>query len=133
MKLDRPFTPGATVLGRLTFAGYEHVSVEIQIERIEPEGYFSYRWHPYAIDPNIDYSAEPTTLVEFRLEETAGGTVILRVDGTRSGAGEGEEAADGEGERQMHSRFHTSSDGRLRPTVQRPGAGSRRRPPASAS
>jgi uncharacterized protein YndB with AHSA1/START domain len=76
MELDRPFAPGATVLGRLTIPGYEHVTVEIQVEKVEPEGYFSYRWHPYAIDPAMDYTAEPTTLVEFRLEETAGGTAI---------------------------------------------------------
>ena len=76
MKLDRSFAPGATVVGRLTLACYEHVSVEMQVERIEPEGYFSYRWHPYAIDPAVDYSAEPTTLVEFRLEETPGGTAV---------------------------------------------------------
>jgi uncharacterized protein YndB with AHSA1/START domain len=74
--LDRPFTAGATVLGRLTIPGYEHVMVEMRIETVEPERYFSYRWHPYAVDPAIDYSAEPMTLVEFRLEETAGGTVI---------------------------------------------------------
>jgi uncharacterized protein YndB with AHSA1/START domain len=77
VKLDRPFAPGATVSGRLTIPGYEHISLEMQIERIEPESYFSYRWHPGAIDPKVDYSAEPTTLVEFRLEETAGGTAIL--------------------------------------------------------
>ncbi len=76
MKLDRPFIPCATVLGRLTIAGYEHVTLEMLVEKVEPEGYFSYRWHPYAIDPAIDYSAEPTTLVEFRLDETAGGTAI---------------------------------------------------------
>jgi uncharacterized protein YndB with AHSA1/START domain len=76
MELDRPFTPGATVIGRLTIAGYEHVTLEMQIEKVEPEGYFSYRWHPYAVDPAIDYTAEPTTLVEFHLEETAGGTAI---------------------------------------------------------
>jgi uncharacterized protein YndB with AHSA1/START domain len=76
MELDRPFTPGATVFGRLTIPGYEHVTLEIQIEKVEPEGYFSYRWHPYAMDPAIDYTAEPTTLVEFRLEETVVGTAI---------------------------------------------------------
>lgn len=74
--LDRPFAPGATVIGRLTIPGYEHVTLEIQVERIEPEHYLSYRWHPYAVDPAIDYRSEPTTLVEFRLEETAGGTAI---------------------------------------------------------
>jgi uncharacterized protein YndB with AHSA1/START domain len=76
MNLDRPFAPGANVLGRLTIKGYDHVTVEIQVEKIEPESYFSYRWHPYAVDPAIDYRAEPTTLVEFRLAETPGGTAI---------------------------------------------------------
>jgi uncharacterized protein YndB with AHSA1/START domain len=76
MKLDRPFAPGATVFGRLTIPGYEHVTLEILVEKIEPEAYFSYRWHPYAMDPAIDYKAEPTTLVEFRLQETAGGTAV---------------------------------------------------------
>ena len=76
MTLDRPFAPGATVFGRLTIPGYDHITVEIQVERLEPESYFSYRWHPYPMNPAIDYKAEPTTLVEFRLEETAGGTAI---------------------------------------------------------
>lgn len=76
MKLDRPFAPGATVLGRLTIPGYEHITLEILVEKVEPEGYFSYRWHPYPMDPAIDYAAEATTLVEFRLEETEGGTAV---------------------------------------------------------
>jgi uncharacterized protein YndB with AHSA1/START domain len=76
MELDRPFVPGATVFGRLTFPGYEHVTLEIQVEKVEPEGYFSYRWHPYPMDPAIDYNVEPTTLVEFRLEQTPGGTAV---------------------------------------------------------
>ena len=80
MTLDRPFAPGATVVGHLTLKGYEHVALEMRVERIEPEGYFSYRWHPYAVDPAVDYSAEPMTLVEFRLEEIAGGTAITIVE-----------------------------------------------------
>lgn len=76
MELDRAFTAGATVLGRLTIPGYEHVMLEMRIESVEPESYFSYRWHPYAVDPAVDYSAEPMTLVEFRLEEITGGTVV---------------------------------------------------------
>ena len=76
MKLDRPFIAGATVFGRLTITGYEHISLEMQVQRIEPEGYFAYRWHPYPMNPEVDYAAEPTTLVEFRLEETAGGTAV---------------------------------------------------------
>jgi uncharacterized protein YndB with AHSA1/START domain len=76
MKLDRPFAPGATVLGRLTIPGYEHVAVEMLVETIEPETRFSYRWHPYAMDPAIDYTAEPMTLVEFVLREESDGTSV---------------------------------------------------------
>ena len=57
-------------------SGYEHLTLEMIVERIEPEHYFAYRWHPHAVDPKADYSQEPTTLVEFRLEETADGTLL---------------------------------------------------------
>jgi uncharacterized protein YndB with AHSA1/START domain len=80
MKLDRAFAPGATVFGRLTIPGYDHITLEILVEKMEPESYFSYRWHPYPIDPAIDYTAEPTTLVEFRLEETPGGTAVTIIE-----------------------------------------------------
>ncbi|HKV75404.1 MAG TPA: SRPBCC family protein [Gemmatimonadales bacterium] len=76
IKFDRPFAPGAKLVGTLTMKGYEHITLDIRIERVEPEGYFSYRWHPGAIDPKVDYSAETMTLVEFRLEETADGTTV---------------------------------------------------------
>ena len=80
MKLEGAFAEGATIRARITIPGYEHVTLEMLIERIEPERYFSYRWHPYAIDPAVDYSAEPTTLVEFTLEETEGGTALTIVE-----------------------------------------------------
>jgi len=54
--------------------------LEVQVGRVEPETYFFYRWHPYAVDPSVDYSKEPTTLVEFRLEETSDGTVLTIVE-----------------------------------------------------
>jgi uncharacterized protein YndB with AHSA1/START domain len=76
MKLEGSFAPGARVRGRITIPGYEHVIMDITIERIEPERLFSYRWHPYAVDPGVDYSGEPTTLVEFRLEALAAGTEL---------------------------------------------------------
>jgi hypothetical protein len=47
------------------------------VKAMEPERLFSFTWHPYAIDPKVDYSAEPQTLVEFRLEKTAQGTLLL--------------------------------------------------------
>ena len=75
-KLEGAFAAGARVRGRVTIPGYEHLEMEFTIERIEPERLLSLRWHPYAIDPAVDYSGEPTTLVEFRLEEVAGGTEL---------------------------------------------------------
>ena len=79
VELDRSFAPGTSVIGRLPYKGEIH-TFEMQVERIEPESCFSYRWHPYAMDPKVDYSKEPTTLVEFRLEETAGGTRVTIVE-----------------------------------------------------
>ena len=46
------------------------------IERIEPPRLFSFRWHPFAVEPGRDYSAEPSTLVEFRLQAVADGTLL---------------------------------------------------------
>jgi hypothetical protein len=58
----------------------EHVVMTIEVESIQAERYFSYRGHPYAIAPNVDYPAEPTTLVEFTLEEVAAGTELTIVE-----------------------------------------------------
>ena len=80
VKLDGPFVQGAPIKGQITHPGYEHLTMELQIERIQPESYFAYRWHPYAVDPAIDYDAEPTTLVEFHLEDTEGGTLLTIVE-----------------------------------------------------
>jgi len=80
VELDGPFVEGATVRGRITHPGYEHVTMEMRIVRMDPERLFSYRWHPYAISPEVDYSAEPTTLVEFRLNDEAGGTRLTLVE-----------------------------------------------------
>ena len=80
VKFDGPFVAGQTLRGHITHPGYEHVAMEVQIDRIEPERYFSYRWHPYAVEAGVDYSVEPTTLVEFRLEEAADGTLLTIVE-----------------------------------------------------
>jgi uncharacterized protein YndB with AHSA1/START domain len=75
-----PFRPGATLKGRITYPGKEHLVMEIVIETMEPERLFSYRWHPNAVDPKADYSKEPMTLVEFTLEEAEGGTLLKLVE-----------------------------------------------------
>jgi len=74
------FAPGALIRGRITHPGYTHLTFEATIEKMEAEKYFSFRWHPNAIDPKIDYSAEPATLVEFRLEEVAGGVELTVIE-----------------------------------------------------
>jgi uncharacterized protein YndB with AHSA1/START domain len=76
VKIDGPFVPGQVSRGQLTFPGYEHIKWEATVQKMEPEKLFSYTWHPYAVDPNIEYSKEPPTLVEFRLEKTATGTLL---------------------------------------------------------
>src|SRR5437016_2284672 len=80
LKLDGSFAEGQTAKGHVTHPGYEHFKVEIQVVRIEPQRYFAYRWHPYPADPKVDYSTEPTTLVEFTLEETAAGVAVTIVE-----------------------------------------------------
>ena len=76
VKMDGPFVAGQPVAGQITHPGYEHVRMEIVVKAIEPETLFSYTWHPYAVDPKVDYSQEESTLVEFRLQPTAGGTLL---------------------------------------------------------
>jgi uncharacterized protein YndB with AHSA1/START domain len=77
VRLEGPFVPGERSRGMITWPGYEHVVWKAVVRRMEPESLFSFTWHPYSVDPNVDYSVEPTTLVEFRLEKTATGTLLL--------------------------------------------------------
>jgi len=79
-RLSGTFAAGATLRGPITYPGYEHLTLEIQVERMEPERYLSFRWHPNAVDPTVDYSSEPTTLVEFTLEEVKEGTRLTIVE-----------------------------------------------------
>lgn len=72
VKLTDPFLPGARVRGPVTSPGYEHLTMDITIERVEPERLFSWRWQPGG-DPDID-PAEPMTLVVFELDEVPEGT-----------------------------------------------------------
>lgn len=80
VKLEGAFTPAAHVAGKITTPGYEHLTMVIIVERVEPERLFSYRWHPYAVDPASDYSREPTTLVEFQLLEVSNGTRLTLIE-----------------------------------------------------
>jgi uncharacterized protein YndB with AHSA1/START domain len=76
VKVDGSFTPGARMRGAITHKGYEHVTWDITIERMEHERLFSWRWHPAAVEPGVDYSPEPTTLVVFELTDIPEGTQL---------------------------------------------------------
>ncbi len=87
VKFDGPFAPGASMRGVIVPTTvnaevanaqkeYEGKPFEITIEQVEPERLFSFRWHPFAVERGVDYSAEPTTLVVFALEEVANGVML---------------------------------------------------------
>lgn len=80
VRLDGPFVVGETSRGHVTYPGYEHLRWEAAVQKMEPERLFSFTWHPYAIDPQQDYSGETPTLVEFTLESTAAGTRLRVVE-----------------------------------------------------
>jgi uncharacterized protein YndB with AHSA1/START domain len=87
MRFDGPFVAGTRLTGAIAVTTadaevaksqepYVGMPCELVVDRIEPQRLFSFRWHPFAIDPAVDYSKEPMTLVVFELEEVAGGTML---------------------------------------------------------
>lgn len=87
MRFDGPFQPGAVMHGVIVPTkadpeiakkqkDHEGVAFDLVIDRMEPERIFSFRWHPGAVDPNIDYTKEPMTLVVFELEQTPEGVML---------------------------------------------------------
>ena len=87
MKFEGPFVAGRSIRGVVVTTKvnpevaklqkpYEGLEFEITIEKVEPERLFSIRWHPNAVERGVDYSAEPTTLVVFALEEVANGVML---------------------------------------------------------
>src|SRR5690349_12742795 len=87
VKFDGPFVPGAPLRGVLVGTtvdaevaaaqkAYEGLAFAIVVDRVEPERLFSFRWHPFAIEPDVDYSAEPMTLVTFTLDEVPEGVKL---------------------------------------------------------
>jgi len=73
------FAPGQRARGPITIAGYEHIVFDALIERVEPPKLLSYRWHPYAVDPAVDYSKEEATTVTFTLQSTDSNATLLTV------------------------------------------------------
>jgi uncharacterized protein YndB with AHSA1/START domain len=80
MDLEGTFAPGAQLTGHLTRPGHEHLTLEMVVDRVEPEHLLSYRWHPYPVQSGVDYATEPMTLVEFHLADVADGTQLTVVE-----------------------------------------------------
>ncbi|MCF5169763.1 SRPBCC family protein [Pseudomonas canadensis] len=74
----KTFVAGQRIEAPITYPGYEHVIWKARIERILPQTLFSFWWHPYAVDEDVDYDQETSTLVEFTIEDRAPG-ILLRV------------------------------------------------------
>jgi uncharacterized protein YndB with AHSA1/START domain len=81
VRLDGPFVVGQVSRGQITYPGCEHIKWEALVQKMEPERLFSFTWpHPKSLEKEgypLDYSKEPRTLVEFRLEKTASGTLLV--------------------------------------------------------
>jgi uncharacterized protein YndB with AHSA1/START domain len=80
VNLTGEFRAGQRIAGPVTYPGYEYLTMEAWVERMEPESLFSLRWHPNAVERGVDYSKEPTTTVEFRLQEVPEGTLLTVVE-----------------------------------------------------
>lgn len=87
VQFDGPFVPNTPMQGRVTPTQVDPDVAKLQephagkpfhivVDAIEPMRRFSFRWHPFAIDPNHDYSSEPMTLVEFELMEVVNGVQL---------------------------------------------------------
>jgi uncharacterized protein YndB with AHSA1/START domain len=74
--LDQPFEAGKPSTGHITHPGYEHIRWNAEVVAVDPPSRLALRWHPYAIDPDADYSSEPQTLVEFRLTPKGNSTEL---------------------------------------------------------
>ncbi|MDD2923798.1 SRPBCC family protein [Rhodoferax sp.] len=73
------FAPGQRVRGQITVCGHEDAWFDVVIERIEPQNLLSYRWHPYAVEPSVDYDEEEPTLVTFTLKDAPSNGTLLTV------------------------------------------------------
>jgi uncharacterized protein YndB with AHSA1/START domain len=72
------FTPGQVTRGPITIDGFTHVLFEVMVERVEPPSVLAWRWHPYAVDPEVDYSQEEPTLVTWTLEDAPGNATRVK-------------------------------------------------------
>jgi uncharacterized protein YndB with AHSA1/START domain len=84
---DGPFAAGTRLTGKIVPTSVDAEVAKLQephkgkafawlIDRIEPMRRIAFRWHPFAVEPDVDYTKEPMTLIVFELEEVSGGTLL---------------------------------------------------------
>ena len=84
---EGPFVAGRSLHGRMRPTEVDAEVAELQeahrgkafdwsVEKIEPESRIVFRWHPFAIEPDVDYSKEPTTQIVFELRTIPEGTEL---------------------------------------------------------
>jgi uncharacterized protein YndB with AHSA1/START domain len=78
--IEGPFVVGQPATGYITHPGYEHVRWTVQIVAMDEPHRFAFTWHPYAVDPAVDYSSEEPTLVEFLLEPDGSGSRLTIIE-----------------------------------------------------
>ena len=78
--LEAPFVVGQEARGKILYPGFEHIVWKAKMVAIEPPKRLAFTWHPYGVDPDIDYDQEEPTLVEFKLEPIATGTRLVVVE-----------------------------------------------------
>lgn len=89
VRFDGPFVAGTAVTGTITPTTVDADVARLQephagnratwhIVAVEPPRRFAYRWHPFAVD--ADVQDEPMTLVEFTLAETPEGVLLTIVE-----------------------------------------------------
>lgn len=91
VRFDGPFEAGKRVTGKITPTKVDREVAKLQephagkpfewvVESLQPESRAAFRWHPFAIDPKVDYSGEPMTRIEFLLEDVDKGTRLTIVE-----------------------------------------------------
>ena len=79
-RLEGDFEVGAHISGKSTHPACEDLAMDLWIEKMDAEHYFSFRWRPDDVDPATSPEGDVTTLVEFRLERVPEGTLLTVVE-----------------------------------------------------
>jgi len=80
VEAEGEFAPGARMRMISTHDSYKGQEFFVDVVKMDAPETFSWRWHPGSKQPGEDNSSEPATLVEFRLTEVEGGTLVTIVE-----------------------------------------------------